>query len=291
VDAYARAVAARPGHARAVNDLVLALVRAGRHAEALARARARLAEAPGDPDRQYTLGLAQSEQDVAGALASFRRALTLAPRHTLARYNLALVLKRSDRLAEAAAELDEVLRLEPRAEAHYTLGVIRWQQGERDRAEAALRAAIAAEPRHADAHHTLGVVLAARRDWAGAAAALRQALALRPDFAGAHDTLARVLQRAGDADGARRHLEAADRLRARTAREQEARVWTLGGIRLLDEGDALAAIDRFRKATTLYDRYAPAGRAFQRLGQPDAARAAFARARQLNPSLVPPPHP
>jgi hypothetical protein len=28
----------------------------------------------------------------------------------------------------------------------------------------------------------------------------------------------------------------------------------------------------------------------QRLGQPDAARAAFARAAQLNPGLVPPDH-
>ena len=56
--------------------------------------------------------------------------------------------------------------------------------------------------------------------------------------------------------------------------------------------DLAAAIDCFRRATTIFEAYAPAhyqlGRALQRLGQPDAARRAFARARQLNPSLIPP---
>ena len=41
-----------------------------------------------------------------------------------------------------------------------------------------------------------------------------------------------------------------------------------------------------------FDAYAPAhyqlGRALAALGEPDAARAAFARAHELNPSLVPP---
>ena len=45
-------------------------------------------------------------------------------------------------------------------------------------------------------------------------------------------------------------------------------------------------------ATTLFDAYAPAhfqiGLVLRRLGEPDAARAAFARAAQLNPGLIPP---
>ena len=43
-----------------------------------------------------------------------------------------------------------------------------------------------------------------------------------------------------------------------------------------------------------FDGYAPAhfqlGLVLRRLGQPEASRAAFARAQQLNPSLVPPPY-
>jgi len=296
VNAYRLAVAARPGFARASNNLILALVKAGRGKEAVERARAEVAAAPDDPDRHFTLGLAQSEPDVDGAIASFRRVLAIAPRHALARYNLALVLKRADRMSEAIEELQRVLDVEPRAEAHYTLGVIHLHQGDVDRAAAALRAAIAAQPEYADAHYTLGAVLQARRDWTGAAAALRRAIALRPDLAGAHYTLARVLKAAGDEAAAQRHFTEAERLRERARNEQEARVWTSVGTVRLDSGDAAGALEPFRRATAVLDTYAPAhyqlGRALQRLGQADAARAAFARAQALNPSFVPPrlPH-
>jgi tetratricopeptide (TPR) repeat protein len=56
-----------------------------------------------------TVGLAQSEPDVDGAIASFHRVLQIAPRHALARYNLALVLRRADRMCEAIDELQRAL--------------------------------------------------------------------------------------------------------------------------------------------------------------------------------------
>ena len=292
IEAYRAAVTARPSFRKASNNLILALVRAGRSQEAVERARAQVAAAPDDPDRHFTLGLAQSEPDVEGAIASFRRALALAPRHTLARYNLALVLKRADRMTEAIDELKRVIETEPRAEAHYTLGVIYLHQGDLDGAARALRAAIDAQPAYADAHYTLGAVLQARRDWNGAAAALGRAIALRPDLPGAHYTLGRVLQSAGDAVGARAHFAEAERLRERERLEREARVLTSVGTGKLDAGDAAGGVEAFRRAIAILDTYAPAhyqmGRALQRLGQHDAARTAFARARQLNPSLVPP---
>jgi tetratricopeptide (TPR) repeat protein len=292
VDAYRLAVAARPGFTSASNNLILALVKAGRAREAMERARAEVAAAPDDPARHFTLGLAQSEPDVDAAIASFRRVLALAPRHTLARYNLALVLKRADRMTEAIDELQKILDAEPRADAYYHLGVIYLHRGDVGRAAAALRAAIAAQPGYADAHYTLGAVLQARRDWTGAAAALRRAIALRPDLPGAHYTLARVLRAAGDETAAERHFTEAERLRDLARREQEARVWTAVGTKRLESNDADGAIDSFRRATAILETYAPAhyqlGRALQRLGQADAARAAFARAQALNPSLVAP---
>ena len=259
----------------------------------MARATALVAAAPDDPNRYFTLGLAQSEQDVTKAIESFRRALALEPRHVLARYNLALVLKRADRLSEALDELQRTLAIEPRAEAYYTLGVIHWHQGELDRAVTALRAAVDVDPAFADAHDTLGAVLKAKRDWTGADTALRRAIALRPDLPAAHYTRAQVLQLRGDGSGARAELAEADRLRERSRLEQEAGVWTAVGTQKLDAGELTAAVDAFRRATTLVESYAPAyyqmGRALDRLGQHDAARAAFTRAQQLNPGLVPPP--
>lgn len=293
LDAYRSALSARPDFRKASNNLILALVKAGKGKEAVQRARALADAAPGDPDRHFTLGLAQSEQNVSDAIVSFRRVLAIAPRHTLARYNLALVLTRADRLPEAIDELERALAIEPRAEVHYTLGVNYWHQGDAERAARELRAAVAARPDYADAHYTLGAVLKSVRDWKGAAASLRRAIALRPDLPAAHYTLGQVLQVSGDARGARDHLAEAERLRLRAQAEQEAGVWTSVGIKQLEAGEPTAAVESFRRAIGVFEPYAPAhyqlGRALQRLNRAEEARAAFARARQLNPSLIPPP--
>ena len=293
VEAYRLAVFERPAFRKASNNLILALVKAGKGSEAVDRARALVSAAPDDPDPHFTLGLAQSEQDVAEAIKSFRRVLELAPRHTLARYNLALVLRRADRLPEALVELERALAIEPRPEVHYTRGVIYWHQGDLEGAASELRAAVAAEPGYTDAHYTLGAVLKANRDWAGAAASLRRAIALRPDLSAAHYLLGQVLQVHGDESDARTHLEEAERLRQRAHLEEEARVWTVVGTQEMETGELAGAVDHFRRATTVFEAYAPAhyqmGLALRRLGQHEASRAAFARARTLNPSLIPPP--
>jgi tetratricopeptide (TPR) repeat protein len=290
IDAYRRAVAERPAHRKASNNLILTLVKAGKGPEAVARARALVAEDPADADRMFTLGLAQSEQDIDEAITTFRRVLQLNPRHTLAGYNLGLVLKRADRLAEAADVLKRALEKEPRAETQYLLGVIAWQQGDTEQAVRALQAAAAANPQYTDAHYTLGAVLASRKDWNGASAALRRAIALHPELPGAHYTLGRVLQQRGDEAGGKAELALADRLRTRAAMEQEAGVWTAVGSRSLESGDLTGALDQFRRATAVFEGYAPAhyqmGLVLQRLGDPVAAAAAFARAAQLNPGLA-----
>ncbi len=292
VDAYRRALAERPAFRKASNNLILALVKTGKGPEAVERAHALVAQAPGDPDRLFTLGLAQSEQDLEGAIQTFRKLLQIEPRHTLARYNLALVLRRADRLPEALAELERALATEPRPEAHYTTGIIYWHQGELDRATTALRAAVALDPRYADAHSALGSVLKAKGDSTGAAASLRRAIDLRPDLPAAHYTLALVFQLDGDEAGARRQFDEAERLRRRAEREHEAVVWTSVGIGKAGSGDLLGALDCYRRATSAYETYAPAhyqmGLVLDRLGQHDASRSAFERARQLNPSLVSP---
>ena len=293
IDAYRRALAERPSYRKAENSLILTLVKAGKGPEAVARARTLVAADPNDPDRVFTLALAQSEQDYEESIRSFRRVLEVNPRHTLARYNLALVLKRADRLADAIDELKRALDIDPRPEAYYTLGVIYQHQGELDRAAGALRSAIAARPDYTEAHSALGAVLKARGDLKGAAVELRRTLALRPDLWSAHASLATVLRSSGDEEGARAHAAEAERLRRLAEREQEASVWTSVGTRKLEEGDFLGALDCFRRATTVVATYAPAyyqmGRALRALGTPEAAREAFERARQLNPSLVPPP--
>ena len=205
IEAWRAALAARPADRRASRGLALALVAVGRSPEAVTLARTAAESAPKDSEALFTLGLAQSEQDVEAAMTTLRTLLDRAPDHTLARYNLALLLRRADRLDEAVAELDRVIALDPRAEAHYALGLTWWQRGDAARATASFEAAIAMEPRYAEAYHKLGVVRAAQRDWAAAHAALQRSLTLRPGMAEVHDTLARVLRASGDDAGDDHH--------------------------------------------------------------------------------------
>jgi tetratricopeptide (TPR) repeat protein len=292
VDAYRSAADAAPPAKGASHHLVLALVKAGRSTDAIARARRATDAHPDEADSWFTLGLAQADVDIDGAIGSFRRALALDPRHALARYNLALVLYRADRLDAALDALNDTLAARPTPEVRYTLGMVRWHQGDLDTAAAALRDAVTAKPEYVDAYLALGSVLSARGDRKGAAAALARAIRLRPDLAAPHIVLARVLRLSGDEAGAARESAEADRLTASAQRSQEAATLTAAGLQKLDAGDAAAAAALFRRATQAFETFAPAhyqlGRALDRLGQHDAARAAFARARQLNPALVPP---
>ena len=116
-------------------------------------------------------------------------------------------------------------------------------------------------------------------------------IALRSDSP-THYALAQALQQSGDDKGAKAEFAESERLRLRTEADQRASVWTAVGVQKLDDGDAQAALDLFRRATAASDQFAPAfyqmGRALQRLGQAQAAREAFSRAAALNPALAAP---
>jgi tetratricopeptide (TPR) repeat protein len=287
--AAAGAPHAPPGAAR---SLVLALVKAGRSPEAIARARAGVDQSPGDADRWFTLGLAQSDVDVDGAIDSFHHALALDPRHGLAQYNLALVLYRADRVQPALDALHSALAIQPRPEIYYTLGTIYWHQGDLDRAVTALREATTRSPDYAEALLAVGTILEARGNVKDSASALERAIRLRPDLPAPHIVLARALAAAGDEAGARRESTEAERLRMLSDNVQKAAALTAAGVQKLDSGDAAGAAQCFHQAIGAVEAFAPAhyqlGRALERLGRHDAARAEFARAQQLNPALVPP---
>jgi tetratricopeptide (TPR) repeat protein len=124
------------------------------------------------------------------------------PASWIAREILATTLaKAPDRHAEAIAEFEEVLRLNPDfAEAHYGLGVeLARLPGRRADALAAYARALELRPDFAEAHNNLGLMLAAdpnRR--ADAIAHFEAALRVKPDHALAHANLADVLVKSAD---------------------------------------------------------------------------------------------
>ncbi len=164
MDAYQRALASRPDFDRAMNQLVVALAQAGRGAEAVSRAEAWAAARPSDPDRLFTLGLAQSEQDVDAALVTLRRVVGQRPDHALAHYNLGLLLKRVDRIDDAIAAARRAAALDGRPEAHVALASLFQQQGDFAAAVDHLETAVAADRRAFDAWMMLASVRKARGD-------------------------------------------------------------------------------------------------------------------------------
>jgi len=134
-----------------MNNLVVALAKAGRGPEAVRRAEAWVAAKPADPERLFTLGLAQSEQDVDAATRTMRQVIAVRPDHALAHYNLALLLKRLDRVDEAIAQARRAAAIDGRPEAHVALGSLYTQQADFAQAAVSLEAAIAADRRAVDA--------------------------------------------------------------------------------------------------------------------------------------------
>jgi tetratricopeptide (TPR) repeat protein len=145
VGAYEQALASRPDFPRAMNRLVVALAQAGRGPEAVRRAEAWAAARPADVERQFTLGLAQSEQDVEAAVRIMREVVARDPDHALAHYNLALLLKRVDRLDEAITAARRAVTLDGRAEAHLALASLCAHRGDFAAALTSLDAAMRAD--------------------------------------------------------------------------------------------------------------------------------------------------
>ena len=84
-------------------------------------------------------------------------------------------------------------------------------------AESVAREVLAADPMHAEAHNTLGMILFREGDWAGAERHFRLALHYDRWMADAHANLAAVANARGDLTGALREYDAAIRLAPRNA--------------------------------------------------------------------------
>ena len=282
-----------PGFRKAANNLILTLVKAGQGEEAVARAKALVAEAPQrcgpllhpGPCRVGT-GCRCRDRDVPP------RARTSNPRHTLARYNLALVLKRADRLPEAVDTLDARggNRAAPRGVLHPWRDLL------------------------ATGGHRRRCARTARGGRGGSAATARPITRWVPSWPSGRSGRAA-------ADALRRAISVAARTgrRARHARAGASAVRRHGSrdARNLPKRNACVAAPRSSRKPACGRRsgagrrkrqphrarsissagpppsskeYAPAhyqiGLVLERLGQKDAARAAFARAAQLNPGLV-----
>lgn len=108
----------------------------------------------------------------------------------LGHYNLALLLARTNRSAEAIAEYERALERDPNhADARVNLAASLARTGDLDGAARELTRVIDRDPENALAHTNLGLVLAQRGQTARAIAALERALQLEPSLAPAAEAL------------------------------------------------------------------------------------------------------
>lgn len=118
--------------------------------------------------------------------------------------NLALLLQRLGRFAEAEAPSRQVAAAQPKvAGAQYQLAQLLMRLGRHEEAEALCRRVVGLDKKHVEACNSLGVLLMLRGQAEAAEAALRQALAVRPDYVESLNNLSVLLinrGRHGDAE-------------------------------------------------------------------------------------------
>jgi tetratricopeptide (TPR) repeat protein len=115
------------------------------------------------------------------AIACFRRAIALNPRHIEAQNNLGNALKAKGLLDEAIVCFQDALRQRPDyAEAYSNLGNVLQEQENFDEAVACYRRAAELKPEIAEVHHNLANALQAQGNLDEAVVSFQRALALKP---------------------------------------------------------------------------------------------------------------
>jgi uncharacterized protein (TIGR02466 family) len=192
-------LADRPGDADTLFLLAEALVRGRKPARAL-EAIQRLPRAEADSIRRWMLeGRARNNLgQFKLAEKAFRRSVELEPANAQAHSNLGHVVRSLRRREEAEGHLRRAVELDPRlTRALQSLADIRLADGDAAEAVRILRQALGAKPGDPGLLGHLGAALHRSRDFSGAEQAYREALAAHPGHAEAWLNLGITLQETG----------------------------------------------------------------------------------------------
>ncbi len=168
-------------------------------------------KAPRDPWVHYELAnLLRDSHRRDEAVAEYRLAIDLDPRHAAALTNLATVVHEDGQLDVAVTFYRRALAAEPDfVPAHFNLANALRARGRSDEAMRHYREAVRLEPTLAAAHNNLGEVLASRGQLELALERFREAVRLNPTSATALGNLGAAFGAAGRVDEAVAHLRRA----------------------------------------------------------------------------------
>jgi protein O-mannosyl-transferase len=201
----------RPTNARARNNLGVALVEAGRIADAEKEFLAAIALQPNHAFAHFSWGtILLSQRRWEEAATRFRDALAADPNYVDAHVNLGRAFTELGRSDEAIAEYRTALQLDPQAhDARTNLAALLIKQGQFEAGEAMLREVLSASPDLAEAHYHLALARERSGAIAEAETELREAIRLKPKLATAHVALGNSLARRGETAAAEGHYREA----------------------------------------------------------------------------------
>jgi predicted O-linked N-acetylglucosamine transferase (SPINDLY family) len=236
-----------------LNEAV-ALHQAGRLADAAARYRAILTRAPQHAEALHLLGLVKiASGDLAGGVASIRRAIAVQPGNPLFHANLGLAFLRAAQPADAVPSLRQAVALDPATPTlHDQLAGALALSGEIAAALEALRQAQGRFPRDPQFPVRLSALLIQTGDLAGARLAAEAALAVAPRHVDALVNRGLVEVAAEDLDAALGYFETALKIAPMSVVAQN---------NLSSAASKLCDFDRLERLTPLIERRVLSGAA------------------------------
>jgi Flp pilus assembly protein TadD len=165
------------------------------------------AESPNDADAWYLLGRTKfNEDDFAGAIPSFERALALRPKYVEAENNIGLAWKETNNTEKARVAFQTAIEWQgdsPKdAQPFLNLGTLLSGKGDLEPALTYLKKASTLAPGNPSIHEELSHVYSALKNLSEAQRELEQAVALAPNISSLHFQLGQIYRKRGMKDRA-----------------------------------------------------------------------------------------